>query len=135
MHRIAALAAALALAVSAGAAHAGAHRHHHHRGPVLASHVPSVGVASTYGRGDGTAGKPTASGERFRPGGLTAAHPSLPMGSRVRVTHLGNGRSVVVRINDRGPSRWTHRIIDLSTAAAAAIRLGGLGRVRVERLS
>lgn len=121
--KLAVLAAALALACASPA-----HAHARHAG------APSTGIASTYGAGDRTAGRPTASGETFRPGGLTAAHPSLPMGARVRVTNLRNGRSVVVRINDRGPY-VRGRIIDLSTAAARAIGLNGLGRVRVTRIA
>ena len=81
-------------------------------------------------------GRRTASGERFDMHALTAAHPSLPFGSRVRVTNLANQRSVVVRINDRGPHA-RGRIIDLSRAAAE--RLGMLSRgvapVRLEVLA
>lgn len=66
----------------------------------------------------------TASGERFNPGALTAAHKTLPLGSRVRVTNRSNGDSVVVRINDRGPYVGG-RCLDLSRAAMAAV--GGLG--------
>ena len=73
------------------------------------------GMASYYGKE--LAGNRTASGERFNPSQLTAAHRSLPFGSRVRVTNTANGDSVVVRINDRGP--FSHgRIIDVSQAAA-----------------
>lgn len=62
----------------------------------------------------------TASGERFDRRGLNAAHPSLPFGTRLRVTNVGNGRSVMVRINDRGP--FVHgRIIDVTKAAAEAL--------------
>lgn len=67
----------------------------------------------------------TASGERMNPAALTAAHKSLPLGSRVRVTNQRNGRSVIVRINDRGPF-VRGRIIDLSKAAAG--RLGFIDR-------
>lgn len=67
-------------------------------------------------------GKRTASGERFDMNDLTAAHRTLPFGTRVRVRHAGNGREVVVRINDRGP-HVRGRIIDLSQAAAAALDL------------
>jgi rare lipoprotein A len=76
-----------------------------------------------------------ASGGRFNPNGLTAAHKTLPFGTRVRVTHLGNGRSVEVKINDRGPY-VAGRIIDLSKAAASVIGLTaqGVGRVAVEIL-
>lgn len=73
------------------------------------------GLASWYG--DELAGAPTASGERFDPAGFTAAHRSLPLGSLAEVTDLATGRSIVVRINDRGPHRGD-RIIDLSSGAA-----------------
>ena len=95
-----------------------------------------TGVASWYGGRHH--GRLTASGERFDENALTAAHPILPVraGIRLRVTRLDNGASVVVRVNDRGPARWTGRAIDLSRAAAT--RLGmlgrGLARVRIERL-
>ena len=85
------------------------------------------GVASWYG--PGFAGRRTASGERFNPSELTAAHRSLPFGTKVRVTH--NGRSVVVRINDRGPFHGG-RVIDLSQAAAEQIGLRRAGSGRVE---
>ena len=93
-----------------------------------------VGVASWYG--PGYQGRKTASGARFNMNALTAAHRSLPFGTRVRVTNVKNGRSVVVTINDRGP--FTRgRIIDLSKAAAG--RLGilkqGVAKVRVEAVS
>lgn len=76
-----------------------------------------------------------ASGGRFNPEGMTAAHRSLPFGTRVRVTHLGNGRSVTVRINDRGPF-VAGRIIDLSRGAAKVIGMTaqGVARVMVEVL-
>ena len=84
------------------------------------------GMASWYGAE--LAGHRTASGERFDPAELTAAHRTLPLGSRVRVTY--QGESVVVRINDRGPFAG-HRVIDLSKAAAEKIglRRAGSGRV------
>ena len=76
------------------------------------------GMASYYGRE--LAGNRTASGERFDPAQLTAAHRTLPFGSLVRVTNTANGDSVVVRINDRGP--FSHgRVIDVSHAAAREI--------------
>ena len=65
------------------------------------------------------------------PDGMTAAHRSLPFGTRVRVTHLGNGRSVDVRINDRGPFIGG-RIIDLSSGAAGVIGMHGQGVARVQ---
>jgi rare lipoprotein A len=73
------------------------------------------GRASFYGAQ--FAGRPTASGERFAPDAMTAAHRSLPFGSKVRVTNTRNGRSVIVRINDRGPFHG-NRVIDVSKAAA-----------------
>jgi rare lipoprotein A len=77
----------------------------------------------------------TASGERFDRTAMTAAHPTLPFNSRVRVTNVANGKSVVVRINDRGPFK-PGRVIDLSYAAAGEIemRARGLVRVKVEVL-
>lgn len=72
----------------------------------------------------------TASGARFNPGALTAAHKSLPFGTRVRVTNKGNGRSVVVTINDRGPF-VRGRSIDLSRRAAEVIGMTGAGVVTI----
>lgn len=88
-------------------------------------------VASQYGVGDGYHGRRTASGERFNTHALTAAHRTRRFGSRVVVTNLANGRSVTVRINDRGPF-VRGRCIDLSRAAADAIGMGGTARVQVE---
>jgi rare lipoprotein A len=92
-----------------------------------------VGKASWYG--DAHHGKKTASGERYDKTQLTAAHRTLPLGTRVRVTNVENDRSVVVRINDRGPF-VDGRIIDLSHAAAREIGSLGAGvvTVRVEVL-
>jgi rare lipoprotein A len=89
-----------------------------------------VGVASYYG--GRFHGRLTASGARFDANGLTAAHRSLPFGTRVRVTHLATGRSVDVRITDRGPFVGG-RIIDLSQGAAGVIGMHrqGVARVRV----
>jgi rare lipoprotein A len=82
-------------------------------------------VASTYGGSDGLCGSRTASGERLNCESMTAAHRTLPFGTRVRVCHDG---CIVVRINDRGP--WVRgRHIDLSPAAARAIKLHQTGRV------
>lgn len=72
----------------------------------------------------------TASGERFNKRDLTAAHRTLPFGTRVRVTHVTSGRSVVVRINDRGPFKKA-RVIDLSEAAAQTIGMTGKGLAHV----
>jgi rare lipoprotein A len=85
------------------------------------------GVASVYAH---TGGR-TASGERVASGAYTAAHRTLPFGTRVRVTNRRNGRSVVVRINDRGPF-VRGRIIDLSPAAAKALGISGLAHVNVD---
>lgn len=86
--------------------------------------------ASQYGIGDGLHGKPTASGERFNTHALTAAHKTRPLGSSVTVTNRNNGKSVVVRLNDRGPF-IKGRCIDLSHAAASAIGMGGTAPVEV----
>jgi len=87
------------------------------------------GAASWYG--PGFYGRTTANGERFRKGTLTAAHRTLPFGTKVRVTNLSNGRSVVVRINDRGPFRY-HRVIDLAHGAASQLRMMQAGEVPVK---
>jgi rare lipoprotein A len=86
------------------------------------------GVASWYG--EEHHGRPTASGEVFDQHDFTAAHPTLPLGTKVVVTNLLNGKSVKVRINDRGPFH-NNRIIDLSYAAARSIGLVRLGHARV----
>jgi rare lipoprotein A len=85
---------------------------------------PSEGLASWYG--PGFAGRLTANGEIFDPSAMTAAHRSLPFDSRVRVTNLNNGSSVVVRINDRGPF-VAGRVIDLSRASAELLGMMGSG--------
>lgn len=87
-------------------------------------------TASQYGVGDGYHGRRTASGERFNTHALTAAHRRRPFGSHVTVVNLKNGKSVRVRINDRGPF-VRGRCIDLSRAAARAIGMGGTARVSV----
>jgi rare lipoprotein A len=80
------------------------------------------GIASAY------SGQNTADGERMRPGDMTAAHRTLPFGTQVTVVNRNNGRSAVVRINDRGP--FVHgRVIDLSPAAALALGIDGLAMV------
>lgn len=85
-------------------------------------------IASWYGR---ESGPRTASGERFHPDGISCAHKTRPFGQVVTITHLGTGRQVRCRINDRGPF-VRGRCIDLSAGAARAIGLGGTARVRVE---
>ena len=102
--------------------------------PPGASPDGAVGLASWYGPRHH--GRPTASGGVFDMHALTAAHPTLPLGTRVRVTNLTNNRSVVVRITDRGPY-VPGRLIDLSRAAAVEIGMIGDGvtPVRVDVLS
>lgn len=103
--------------------------------PVLANvdategtHALGTGLASYYGAE--FSGRRTASGEPYRSGDFTAAHRTAPFGSHIRVRNLGNGREVVVRVNDRGP--WSGgRIIDLSYAAARVIGLQQSGTARV----
>lgn len=96
--------------------------------------VPSflqVGMASWYG--DRFKRRPTASGEPFDPKDITAAHRTLPLQTIARVTNLGNGRRILVRINDRGPYA-PGRVIDLSRNAATQLGMkqDGVARVRVE---
>ncbi len=91
--------------------------------PALAD-TEQTGVASYYWQGRGT-----ASGERFNPDAMTAAHRSLPFNTKVEVTNLRNGRSVIVRINDRGPF-IRGRIIDVSKAAAGELGFRGAGSRR-----
>jgi len=93
--------------------------------PVAAS--AQSGIASVYGYEGGK----TASGERMSNSALTAAHRSLPFGTMVRVTNNRTGRSVVVRINDRGPF-VAGRVIDLSPAAASALGFSGLANVTLD---
>ena len=116
----------MAFALLAAAPHGSAHE----PGPVVA--VLS-GAASWYG--PKFHGRTTASGEAFDMHDLTAAHRTLPFGTRVRVTNEANGKSVVVRINDRGPFHGK-RVIDLSRKAAQSIGLmsRGVGPVKVEVL-
>jgi rare lipoprotein A len=83
-----------------------------------------TGTASWYGAGH--QGRRTASGERFDMNGLTAAHPTLPFGTKLLVTNLRTGKSVHVRVNDRGPHATGH-IIDLSSKAAERIGLRDAG--------
>jgi rare lipoprotein A len=85
----------------------------------------SVGMASFY-----KSGRITANGEPFNPHGMTAAHRKLPFGTKVRVTNLKNGKSVIVRINDRGPFIGG-RVIDLSLGAAKIIGMTHSGVARV----
>jgi rare lipoprotein A len=97
---------------------------------VVSTHT---GKASWYGS---EGGPKTANGERYDPQGLTAAHRTLPFGTKVRVTSIKTGKSAIVRINDRGPFRG-NRAIDISAAAAEAIGIksDGVGEVRIEVLT
>lgn len=88
------------------------------------------GIASWYGAESGNL---TAMGVKFNPNKLTAAHKTLPLPSRVRVTNLSNGQSIVLIVNDRGPF-IKNRLIDLSQGAARAIGVRGLAKVEVEYL-
>jgi rare lipoprotein A len=90
------------------------------------ANASSVGVASFYSEGT-----KTASGEAFNPQELTAAHPSLPFGTRLRVTNLSTGRSVVVRVNDRGPF-VPGRVVDVSYSAAASLGMIERGTAKVK---
>jgi rare lipoprotein A len=101
--------------------------HKRHRSSPTAT-SGQIGTASFYKHG-----QMVASGARFNPSALTAAHRTLPFGTRVRVTHLGSGRSVEVRINDRGPF-IAGRIIDLSKAAAEIIGMTASGIARVSMM-
>jgi rare lipoprotein A len=89
-----------------------------------------TGIASFYGNNDGFHGRTTASGEIYNKMSMTAAHKTLPLNTLVRVTNLSNGRSVVVRINNRGPY-VRGRIIDLSVIAAQQLGFAGNGITRV----
>ena len=99
-------------------------------GPLEAGKIKQEGMASWY-----KMGTRTANGERYDPMGITAAHPSLPFDTKVRVTNAMSGKSVVVRINDRGPFIG-NRIIDLSQGAAKVISLtsAGVAKVKIEVL-
>jgi len=115
---------ALALVVAAGVTPAFAHWHRGHYRALGHGGRPlgGSGIASVYSGGR------TASGEHMNSGAMTAAHRSLPFGTRVTVMNRRNGRTVVVRINDRGPF-VRGRVIDLSPAAARAIGVNGLAPV------
>jgi rare lipoprotein A len=103
--------------------------------PVLPIAVRSVSTGEASWYGPGFYGNRTANGELFRPGTLTAAHRTLPFGTKVRVTNLWNGRSAIVRINDRGPFHG-RRVIDLAHGAASQLGLisSGIAQVKLEVL-
>jgi rare lipoprotein A len=122
------------MTASAGAsiAHKGQHSHragHHGKTEVTSPRHRGnmAGMASYYGN---ESGQRSASGARINPAAMTAAHPSLPFGTKVRVTNQSNGRSVVVTINDRGPF-VRGRIIDVSMGAADVMGMKGAGVARV----
>ncbi len=144
---LALFAATVLIGGSATEASARSHRHHHHHhhhhiahsaAPWSASWDASAAIAQTRGSGrsfsgmasfyGNESGSKTASGQRFNQNAMTAAHRSLPFGTKLRVTH--GDRSVVVTINDRGPF-IRGRVLDLSTGAARAIGLTGAGVGRV----
>ena len=120
-----------------GVAHAGvySHRDHLNHGKSASVAVKSqssahVVRASWYGGGERLSAL-TANGEHFASDSLTAAHRSLPFGTRIQVTNVRTGQSAVVRINDRGPAAKTGRSLDLAHGAARAIGLQSVGTVRV----
>jgi rare lipoprotein A len=100
-------------------------------GAAQATVTVQEGLVSWYG--EQFHARPTASGELFDAGAMTMAHPTLPFGTKVRVTNLRNGRSVVLRVNDRGPFIGA-RIADLSQAAASALGMlrRGIAHARIE---
>jgi rare lipoprotein A len=95
---------------------------------VTPSAAGETGIASVYSHESGSG---TASGQKLNGGALTAAHRTLPFGSKVKVTNKRNGRTVVVTINDRGPFR-RGRVIDVTPAAARALGFSGLTQVSLE---
>ena len=141
---------AATLLVGGTATEASAHSRHHHRHhfrhisrapeargdswrDANAAMTPSMGtgrsfsgVASMYGN---ESGRQTASGQRFNQNAMTCAHRSLPFGTKLRVSH--GGRSVIVTVNDRGPF-IRGRVLDLSTGAAHALGISGLGQITAE---
>ena len=104
--------------------------------PAIVAEGKAIGEGEASYYGNELAGNRTASGERFNPRALTAAHRTLPLGSKLRVTNTANGKSVIVRINDRGPFAKS-RLIDVSYAAAKQIQMirAGHARVKLELLS
>lgn len=100
-------------------------------GLATCAHARETCIASHYGIGDGYGWRRTASGERMNPHAMIAAHRTLPFGTWVTVTVLGTGRSLRVRIVDRGPF-VRGRCIDLSAGAARALGIGGIARVAVD---
>ncbi|RJF91120.1 septal ring lytic transglycosylase RlpA family protein [Sphingomonas cavernae] len=99
----------------------------------MVPHYEATGYASWYG--DELRGRPTASGEPFDPDAISAAHPTLPLSSYIEVTALDTGRTIVARVNDRGPFS-NNRLVDLSHGAARMLGISGTGhaRVRIRRV-
>jgi peptidoglycan lytic transglycosylase len=137
--RSGAAAVVLGLALAAGCAHApppgepGGGERPSRPAAIRGAPAAEVGLASFYAHR--FHGRLTASGARYDMHALTCAHPDAPFGSRLRVTDVESGRSVVVTVNDRGPFTGG-RVIDLSLAAARRLRMveRGVARVRVERV-
>jgi len=96
--------------------------------PANSSSFVQYGIASVY---SASSDPRTASGERVASGALTAAHRTLPFGTKIRVTNVGNGRSVIVRVNDRGPF-VRGRILDLTLAGAHTLGFSGTARITLE---
>lgn len=110
--------------------HSGKHHHHHHRHSYYASpEDDNEGLASWYG--NHFQGRRTANGERYDMYALTAAHNSLPLSSYAEVTNLRNQRTVIVRINDRGPYSG-NRVMDLSYAAAKELGIHKSGTASIK---
>lgn len=95
---------------------------------VSAKGFKAIGLASWYKHG-----KVTATGERYNPLGMTAAHKTLPLGTKLRVTNLDNNQKVIVKINDRGPF-IKDRMIDLSQGVARKLKFSGTVKVKIESL-
>lgn len=100
--------------------------------PAPAFNASLYGGENAHGVDDGFHGKKTACGEIFNMHAMTAAHRTLPCGTKVKVTNKANGQSVIVTINDRGPAKRTGLEIDLAQGAAFAIGIAGLGNVSLE---
>ncbi|MBC8123325.1 MAG: septal ring lytic transglycosylase RlpA family protein [Gemmatimonadaceae bacterium] len=104
---------------------------------VLIGHIPGATAGEAVTRGtalhyaDSLAGRPTASGETYHPEALTAAHPTIALGTRLKVTNLNTGKSVVVKVNDRGPFGLGQKVLDLSRAAFRLIQSRNSGKIPI----
>ena len=105
--------------------------HHSHLIKHSVKNFKQIGVASWYGTRFN--GKKTANGEKYNQNSMTAAHMTLPFGTRIKVTNLTNNKSVIVRINDRGAFLKYGRILDMSKASAKKIGIG-VGIIKIERV-